>query len=74
MVLLDMFRFEISLIQTNEDKHTVRNMRLELEEKTGPEMQIYLGSTRLRMVLKARKWTRCSKRVCVNRREKQSKD
>lgn len=31
--MLDMFRFEISLIQTNEDKHTVRNMRLELEEK-----------------------------------------
>lgn len=74
MILLATFRFEMSLIQTNGDKHAVRSMRLELEEKTGPEMQIYLGSTRLKMVLKARKWTRCSKRVCVNRGEKQSKD
>ena len=74
MILLDTFRFEMSLIQTNGDKHAVRNMRLELEEKAGSEMQIYSGSTRLKMVLKARKWTRCSKQVCVNRGEKQSKD
>lgn len=39
-----MFRFEMSLIQTNGDKHAVRNMRLELEERTGLEVQIYLGS------------------------------
>lgn len=64
MILLATFRFEMSLIQTNGDKRAVRSMRLELEEKTGPEMQIYLGSTRLKMVLKARKWTRCSESVC----------
>lgn len=73
-MVLDMFRFEMSLIQTNGDKHAVRNMRLELEERTGLEVQIYLGSIRLKVVLKAREWTRCPKGVCVNKGKKQSKD
>lgn len=31
-MVLDMFRFEMSLIQTNGDKHAVRNVRLELKD------------------------------------------
>lgn len=58
---LDMFRSEILLILTKGDKQAVRKIKLDLEKRTGLETQIYLGSIRLRMILKAREQIRCSK-------------
>lgn len=54
---MDMFRFEIARIQTNGDKQH-RNVRLDSEKRTGLEMEIYLGSIRLKTALKAGEWTR----------------
>lgn len=68
-MVLDMFRFEMSLILTNRDKQTIRNRKLDLEKRIGPEMQIYLGSIRVRMILKAREHMRCPNKECVDREE-----
>jgi len=39
-MVLDMFRFEMSLAQTNRGKQVLRNGSPDSEERTGPEMQI----------------------------------
>lgn len=74
-MVLDMFRFKMSLAQTNGGKQVLRNGSLDSKEGTGPEMQRcrYLGSIRLRMVLKAREQTRCPKRVYIKRSSPRTK-
>lgn len=67
-----MFIFEMSLILTNGDKQAIRNRKLDLEKRIGLEMQIYLGSVRLRMILKEREQMRYPNKECVDR--EQSKD
>lgn len=68
-MVLDMFRLDMSLILTNRDKQAIRNRKLDLEKRIGPEMQIYLGSVRVRMILKAREQMRCPNKERVERGE-----